>query len=621
MDLQQVAMTEFVLLQPGWPVEKSRQLIERLKPSHVIVHRSEARNDYYLLTAEEALNLLTKANNASSVGEALHLEERSTTIALEGSTDAESAPDQCVVLEDGQLAGFFDVTVPPQHVVSVKRGGESFVSSKPELVSRSLVAEVPEKVQIHVVFSLLVSLSASSMPEKGAALPVALPIGTTVDIVVQPRRGFVLVEGNGEGSLTVSSDDETLPLQFKLQGVDVGPGQIRVLTFHKGQPLGDIKLTVTVTEAPANTTMQRRGQEQTLAPVSVHQPDLQMWIQELEVAGKPAFIIRLTAQDPALELNLKPFGPIPLKLDALRYFQEFFEDIEDLPLSNSREKAIAEQRLAAKGSHLFESLLPEDLRLLLWKFRNRIQSIQVQSEEPWIPWELCKLFGPDENERIVEGPFLCEGFAIARWLPPTPFKPSLKLMNMAVVVPADSSLDFVPNERAYLLSLSAGKRQVSSVPATFLELRAALASGMYDSWHFSGHGSFADTDPNNSIMYLENREKFTPEDLSGVVSNLGVTKPLVFLNACQIGRSAMSLTGIGGWASKFLRAGAGAFIGSYWSIDDKSALDFAQAFYNRLLAGIPIGRAAQEARLVIKPTGDPTWLAYTVFAHPLAAVE
>src|SRR5438876_10069823 len=102
MDLQQVAMTEFVLLQASWPVEKSRQLIERLNPSHVIVHRSEAHNDYYLLTVEEALNLLTNANNASSVAEALHLEERPAVPALEGSTDAESAPDRCIVLEDGQ---------------------------------------------------------------------------------------------------------------------------------------------------------------------------------------------------------------------------------------------------------------------------------------------------------------------------------------------------------------------------------------------------------------------------------------------------------------------------------------------------------------------------------------
>ena len=70
-----------------------------------------------------------------------------------------------------------------------------------------------------------------------------------------------------------------------------------------------------------------------------------------------------------------------------------------------------------------------------------------------------------------------------------------------------------------------------------------------------------------------------------------------------------------------LRCGAGAFIGAYWSIYDQPAVEFAKAFYSRLLAGTPIGLAAKEARLAIKPLGDPTWLAYTVWASPAATVE
>ena len=83
-------------------------------------------------------------------------------------------------------------------------------------------------------------------------------------------------------------------------------------------------------------------------------------------------------------------------------------------------------------------------------------------------------------------------------------------------------------------------------------------------------------------------------------------------------RGEISLTDIGGFAARFLKVGAGTFIGAYWSIFDRPAFDFAQAFYRRLLAGLPIGQAVQEARLEIRPQGDPTWLAYTVFADPLA---
>jgi CHAT domain-containing protein len=121
-------------------------------------------------------------------------------------------------------------------------------------------------------------------------------------------------------------------------------------------------------------------------------------------------------------------------------------------------------------------------------------------------------------------------------------------------------------------------------------------------------------------LILQGGDRLTPEDLGGRVANLGKARPLVFLNACQVGQSQMTLTGIGGWASRFLRAGAGGFIGAYWSVYDRPAFDFARAFYGDLLGGAPIGRAAREARLAAQNSGDPTWLAYTVFADPLATV-
>jgi len=244
----------------------------------------------------------------------------------------------------------------------------------------------------------------------------------------------------------------------------------------------------------------------------------------------------------------------------------------------------------------------------------------VQSEEPWIPWELCKLCG-EENGRLVAGPFFCEAFTITRWLPGLSFKPKLTLQNMAVVVPSDSGLPCAFSELEYLLSLAQSGRRVKRIPAKFLDVYNALASGEYDGWHFTGHGGYRASDPNRSAIYLENRETFKPELLVGVVTNLGASRPLVFLDACQIGRSGMSLTDIGGWAKQFLFAGAGAFIGPYWSVYDQPACDFAKELYKRLLVGLSIGKAVQEARLAIKATGDPTWLAYTVFADPFARAD
>jgi hypothetical protein len=59
----------------------------------------------------------------------------------------------------------------------------------------------------------------------------------------------------------------------------------------------------------------------------------------------------------------------------------------------------------------------------------------------------------------------------------------------------------------------------------------------------------------------------------------------------------------------------------YWSVFDRAALEFSQALYGGLLAGRPIGEAVHGARAAIKPTGDPTWLAYVAFADALAVAE
>ena len=614
MYLHEVLMDTFVLLQARGLVDQARRLIEHLHPTHVIIYRSEPQEAYYLRTYEEVAPLLERAPKQAILQEALDLHEDRTTPTLEAYTTADTAPDRCIIVDEGRLLGFFDATLPLAG--HPKRASEETFALPALPVTRSLTADMPEQVPLGSTASLLVSLTAEAV---AAALPIALPVGTTVDVVVQPRSGFVL-EGTGEGSLLIADSEETLPLQFKLKATDLGPGKIRVFAFHNGQSLGALTIAPTVLPVHEGVDGQRHSHEQPLSLVSVPQPDLSLLILEHRSEGGPAITFRLTALDAALGLNLKRFGPVPLRMEPAQYFQEFFRDIETLPLRTAQDVAAAGQRLAAKGALLFTTVIPPDLQALLWSLRARIRTVQVQSEEPWIPWELCKLQGR-ENGRVVEGPFLCEAFALTRWLPEIGFKPRLTLKKMALVVPKDSGLPFAASERDYMLSLAGSGCEVELIPATFLELRSALASGSYDGWHFSGHGGFRGPDPNRSAMVLEDEQHLTPEDLSGVVENLGLARPLVFLNACQIGRGSLSLTDIGGWAARFLHAGAGAFIGAYWSIYDQAARDFARAFYSRLFAGMTIGKAVQEARAVIKPLGDPTWLAYTVFADPMACVQ
>src|SRR2546421_4595457 len=148
MNLLNVAMTPFVLLQATWSAEQSAQLIERLQPLRVIVHRREPQEAYYLFSTQEVLDPLAHAPSVSSVDQTLCLDERTPTPVLEGETDAEQAPEQCVIFEEGRLVGFFDATIPPQLRSTRNKSDANLGTTTPDLQPRSLVAESPETVQV-----------------------------------------------------------------------------------------------------------------------------------------------------------------------------------------------------------------------------------------------------------------------------------------------------------------------------------------------------------------------------------------------------------------------------------------------------------------------------------------
>ena len=204
---------------------------------------------------------------------------------------------------------------------------------------RSITAEFPEKIALDQTASLLVSIVRGFIP--GASIVVSLPQGSEIDIVVQARRGFAL-EGPAEGKLVVTGEDEGLPLQFKLRGTAPGPGQIRVLAFHAGRPLGMITLAPVVLETAGEVNAASMSREGALAPATVRIPDLSLLILETKDEGETLLSLRLTSANPALGYNLKLFGPTRLRSDPFAYFQSLFTDIERLPIQSATDKAKAE---------------------------------------------------------------------------------------------------------------------------------------------------------------------------------------------------------------------------------------------------------------------------------------
>jgi hypothetical protein len=347
-------------------------------------------------------------------------------------------------------------------------------------------------------------------------------------------------------------------------------------------------------------------------------PDLEITIR---LDGTGALLFEVHAPDPESGINMLQLRSEPLPAPPDKYLRYLFKDIEDLSLDTEQDRRAAEKKLGIKGLVIWK-LFPRELQGLLWKRRRRALTLLIQSDESYIPWEIAKLQSWGRDRRVVAGPFLCEAFAVTRWVRGNPHQTRLPLRNLALVIPRTSRLPGAAAEGEEIRQLAALHGcQVTDIEPTFDPVCQAMASGIYGGWHFAGHGAAIGDDANRWHIELDGLRHLSAEDLLDETRNLGLSHPLVFLNGCTTGRGGLTLTGPGGWSRSFLEANAGAFIGTYWGIADDKSRELATTFYKNLFKGLPVGEALRKARLRLhkKHKGDPTWLAYTVFAHPLAS--
>lgn len=594
---------------------------------------------YWVCTPDELLEIVDGANPNGRLS-ALMFEFRPAMVIQEGAT---TPPGRHVIVTYGSditavsMAGPLERdlataspspspdALPPSDLESINdpqadlgpSRGLSDESDK-ETEPWHLETRFPREVTVGTVTSLTVELTRQPGQEPDVStLPVELAAGTQVGVLVQAGRGFDVL-GASEG--VVEATDQALPIRFRIQAVAEGQGLIRILFFVESTALGVITLEPTILGEGGHvaTTPVASSTMVSALDVGSSPPDLEIVVLEETSNAQPAFSIRITSE--TLGYHLREFGPIVLRTDARSYFAELFAEIEGLELVTPEDRTKAQALLEVKGDALFRDLIPEPLGEQLWKARDRITRIRVDSEEPHIPWELIRLSGRDEDGNVVAGRFLSE-YEMTRWIPGPGLHEELGLTSFGIVVPPESELLSAQEEKEFLTGLSGPGRSVTEVPATFMDVMAAFTEGRHDVWHFSGHGVVkSDQDPNQFAIHLTGGDRFTPNEISGPRTNVGRLAPLVFLNACQVGQAGMSLTGLGGWAQQFLQVGAAGFIGAMWNVHDNPARDFAKAFYTRLLAGNTIGAATLRAREEIKRYQDATWLAYTVFGHPSAAV-
>lgn len=342
--------------------------------------------------------------------------------------------------------------------------------------------------------------------------------------------------------------------------------------------------------------------------------DLELGIQLEQGPGERSLSFEVKDYRPEGDSPQFQFEPITLTENPKAFFADLYRRVEGLPKDEGLSAEDVLEELQDYGSYLYHQLLPPELGRFLE--RHQGCSLQIHSTEPWIPWEWVRLERAEEGHRLP-GPFLCEAFDLSRWLAGRPQPLTLPVAKMALVAWGRSRNLDLQGEVAFLEGLRGADRQVRLIEPRLRTLRAALASGEFDSLHFCGHGDAPDR-ADHAELHLEDHTRFTPVNLQGAARNLGRGQPLVFLNACRTARGGFSLTGLGGWAGHFLAAGAGAFIGTHWTVSNSKAEVFSQHFYLAFLKGAPIAHAFRAARNAIREPGNPSWLAYTLYAHPEA---
>jgi len=493
-----------------------------------------------------------------------------------------------------------------------------------------------ETPRIPVVVRLTVQRPAYS----AAVQELALDPTQTVRVSLQ-APGFIVL-GPTVQPIAIAADADSAPVVFDLRPEKVGHTSLTFDFFQGNEPVGTAVVAVEITAydaiegaAPAPVRPLAFGK-------NVEPPDMVLHIAVEE--SPPSLVFSLIRDGGAW---WKTFPPVRIRQLPESYAAGLYRSIASLVgFADPVVKEVLGRRLSIPpddvdrsvknlGRNLWKSLIPDDLKALYAAERDDWagKTLLILSDEPHLPWELVWPY--DEGGRWSDEVPWCCTLNMTRWLrkdgrgngneaPPG----RLSLRRLAVLAPTYSLLKHLSGaqmEQDVMRGIIAqrGLEDVSPPQPAWGSVIDLLERGGYDWVHAAAHGNFYAANPEaDSALWLQHDRALTPDAIVGpeIETHLRAQRPAFFFNACQVGRQSWTLTRIGGWANRLIGAGAGLFVGPLWEVRDDAALTFASTFYRALFDGETVARAARSARLSARSTGDPTWLAYSIYAHPNARV-
>ncbi|GEM_PF-1659407 len=278
---------------------------------------------------------------------------------------------------------------------------------------------------------------------------------------------------------------------------------------------------------------------------------------------------------------------------------------------------------AELGKILWTSILNDTMREQLADLDDRFV-VLTDLNASGLPWEL--LMDASGNARACTNGIVRRVALVGPSRAIAPRERRRAFLRVLVVVDPTKTLHHAQAE-ADEVTAALGKRpdvqveQLGPENATVAELTARLRRGFFDVLHFAGHASFDEANPENSGLQMS-------DGVFGSAALADVPLPrFVFLSACESGRlraqnkeAPLPSPAKRSLAEAFLRNGVTALVGTFFTVDDASAREFAATTHLELASGKLLGAAVRTARKALFDAHVPDWGNFLLFGDDALAL-
>ncbi|MDG9927381.1 MULTISPECIES: CHAT domain-containing protein [unclassified Pseudomonas] len=467
---------------------------------------------------------------------------------------------------------------------------------------RHLTARAPSVVVPDAKFSIIACIDVVSPGEGLSAqlAEVAIPASGLMVTVESIVGGKLKLLGPASQQACVLPGEKSPEIEISLQATELGSAEVVLRARTDQAYLGDLRISMMIANHGA--------------------PDLQDVKSGIAAAPLVARKATLTVTYSRADLTYRfmLFGDATgIHSAELRLDEKLDEMVPRLmaQANNLARGTIGysagevERMLSGIGAELWNRLLPDKIKVVLIACWNGIDRLDIVSDDDMIPWELLFAYvndGPDMG-------FISDKWLVSRWRFGAGAPGDVGAGPSVYVIPANApqaANDEIDELRKIFPSQAVWK--------TVGELNNGMRRPGMGLLHIAAHNNVLYGNAAASFISLDKPfpQSMLGPQLQGVLEH----RPLVFINACASAAPTVQWQGATSWASRFLNAGAGAFIGSNWEVRDDTASSFALEFYGQARQQ-PLGLAFQRARAKSGGPGDPTRFAYSFFGHPDAVLQ